>query len=62
MCLKVFNLTMQMTVLLELLETGSPVTLVCRYTGFISVGSLAGAIKILVGRFTAMGEIIAGSM
>ncbi|KAE9187892.1 hypothetical protein PF002_g25463, partial [Phytophthora fragariae] len=51
-----------MTVLLELLETGSPAALVYGYTGFISVGSLAGAVKILVGRFSAMGEIIAGSI
>ncbi|GMF38483.1 unnamed protein product [Phytophthora fragariaefolia] len=61
-CLKLFNLTMQTTVLLDLLKTGSPVILVYVYTGFISMGSLAGAVKILVGRFSAMGEIIAGSV
>lgn len=51
-----------MIVLLELLETGNPATLVYGYTGFISMGSLAGAIKILVGKFSAIGEVIAGSM
>ncbi|KAJ8576394.1 hypothetical protein ON010_g2815 [Phytophthora cinnamomi] len=61
-CLKLVNLTMQVTVLLELLENGNPAALVYGYTGFISVGSLAGAVKILVGRFTAMGEIIFGSI
>ncbi|KAG2821966.1 hypothetical protein PC111_g10806 [Phytophthora cactorum] len=59
-CLKIFNLTMQVTVLLELLEIGNPVALVYGYTAFISVGSLAGAIKILIGKFSAMGEVIAG--
>ncbi|KAG6956345.1 hypothetical protein JG687_00010664, partial [Phytophthora cactorum] len=51
---------MQVTVLLELLEIGNPVALVYGYTAFISVGSLAGAIKILIGKFSAMGEVIAG--
>ncbi|KAF4145057.1 hypothetical protein GN958_ATG05764 [Phytophthora infestans] len=59
-CLKIFNLSMQMTVLLELLETGSPVALVYGYTAFISLGSLAGALKILIGKFSAMGEVVAG--
>ncbi|KAG7379220.1 hypothetical protein PHYPSEUDO_008871 [Phytophthora pseudosyringae] len=61
-CLKAVNLTMQMTILLDLLETGNPAALVYGYTAFISVGSLAGATKILVGKFTAMGEVIAGSV
>ncbi|KAL3657473.1 hypothetical protein V7S43_017612 [Phytophthora oleae] len=60
--LKIFNLIMQMTVLLELLDNGSPRALVYGYTTFISAGSLAGAIKILVGTFSAMGEVIAGSV
>ncbi|ETP23567.1 hypothetical protein F441_03326 [Phytophthora nicotianae CJ01A1] len=59
-CLKVFNLTMQMTVLLELLEIGNPEALVYGYTALISLGSLAGAAKILIGKISAMGEVIAG--
>ncbi|GMF12300.1 unnamed protein product [Phytophthora lilii] len=48
--LKILNLTMQMSVLLELLESGTPACLIYGYTAFICVGSLAGAIKVAVGK------------
>jgi hypothetical protein len=60
--MKISNLSMQMIVLLELLDNGNPATLVYGYTLFLSVSSLAGAVKIIFGKFTAMGEIIAGSV
>lgn len=59
---KMFNLTMQVLVLLHLLESGTPEPLVLGYVCLVGTNSLSSALNIFYGKLSAVAEVLTSSV